>query len=187
MQRTYVLYCATSPSGKRYVGQTVRGLRRRWQAHTATANSGKARITPLINAIRKYGGDAFELEVLAIVYDKADADALERAFIDLRSALVPTRYNVSNGGVRGFIQHDRVRAKLRAAWARNPARKLALREVHAANRGRTASPTTRDLMRAAHTGLKSSAEATAKRKAWWTPERRAAKALQTWRRYHPNG
>jgi group I intron endonuclease len=181
--KTFYIYCATSPSGKRYVGQTSRSIRRRWQNHVAYAVRGR---TPIAHAIVKYGADGFLVEELARTSSADVANHLERAYVDTLEALAPSGYNLANGGTSGWRAADTVRAKLRAAWSKNPARRLETSALGKANAGKKASDETREKMRRSHRTT-DTPETCAKRKAWWTPERRAWRAEQTRRRYHPDG
>ena len=88
-------------NGKYYVGKTVQsGLRRylidskRWPAE-----NGKNRCMPIVNAIAKYGFDAFTAEGLAVATDAAQLDDLERLWIialDARNSKIG--YNICAGG-----------------------------------------------------------------------------------------
>lgn len=70
-----------------YIGVTVvekrspaKSLARRWRKHVQRAlkeNHGWR----LCNAIRKYGPDAFNVEIIEVVRGKANAHVLERALI----------------------------------------------------------------------------------------------------------
>lgn len=96
-----------SVNGKCYVGQTIQGLERRWCNHCSSAQRDSS--YHIHNAIRKYGPDAFTVEVL----EETTADQLndrERYWIaELRPA-----YNMTDGG-EGGRPTDEVRAKMRAA------------------------------------------------------------------------
>jgi group I intron endonuclease len=85
--------------GKVYVGQTIRSVEERWQAHIAVARKGDDSSMHVVRAIRKYGPDNFTIEVL----DTADsADSLnkkERQWISNYDSCNPDiGYNVLEGG-----------------------------------------------------------------------------------------
>ena len=70
-----------------YIGVTVvsnrspkRSLRVRWQKHVRRALT-EDRTWRLCQAIRKYGSDAFKVEILEVVRGKAAAHNLERVLI----------------------------------------------------------------------------------------------------------
>ncbi|MEK6881563.1 MAG: GIY-YIG nuclease family protein [Nanoarchaeota archaeon] len=54
-----VIYCLTSPSGKKYIGQTTREIDKRFEEHCTRK---ECRI--LYNAIQKHGKDNFKKEIL---------------------------------------------------------------------------------------------------------------------------
>jgi group I intron endonuclease len=108
------VYCHTSPSGKRYVGQSRGGMSARWREHVQEAASGADRL--LCRAIRKYGADAFRHEVLEQCDTQAGAYAAERRWISQRGTLAPAGYNMTTGGDGCPGGCAEVSAKRRAAW-----------------------------------------------------------------------
>lgn len=91
--RPYHIYCATSPSGKRYIGLTSMGVQKRWSAHVRRAETTQNR-HPLLDSIRKHGAAAFTLTVLSVERGKTSAQAAEFMWI----ALLTPELNVSPGG-----------------------------------------------------------------------------------------
>lgn len=105
------IYCATSPSGKRYVGQTTRTVETRWREHArdaATADRCKA----LNNAIRKYGAGAFAVRAIVCCLPWL-LDEFEEEMIRRLNTTVPHGYNIKLGGSAGKHHPDTV-AKIRA-------------------------------------------------------------------------
>ena len=102
----YKLTCKTS--GKCYVGQSKKfmgrdddkwGYIKRWKTHVYEALYGKKdHCTLLNNAIRKYGKDDFEVELLCECLSKEEMDEKERHFISECNSLVPKGYNLEKGG-----------------------------------------------------------------------------------------
>lgn len=93
-----IIYKATSPSGKSYVGQTIYGLDNRWRDHVYDAFDPKKDHCKLLNrAIRKYGKDAFMLEILCEA-DSAKLNDLETHYIKLHNTVKPHGYNLTYGG-----------------------------------------------------------------------------------------
>lgn len=91
-----IIYKLTSPSGKCYVGKTTKSAEERFRAHCWDAFNGCDR--PLHTAIRKYGPEAFEVEVLQEC-DETDANEKEKFWIsELRSNVRGVGYNVTEGG-----------------------------------------------------------------------------------------
>ena len=87
-----VIYKATSPSGKAYIGQTS-NLKRRWQAHCHP----NSKCPVLRDAIQKYGAASFKVEVLSCV-DADLANAAEMAAIRDHKTVCPNGYNILHGG-----------------------------------------------------------------------------------------
>lgn len=95
MERKYLIYRITSPSGKMYIGLTGQTLRERWLAHIKHGKRRKFN-HPLYNAIKKYGHENFLCEVIEKSLTKEEAQEREKHHI----ALIPKgfRYNISDGG-----------------------------------------------------------------------------------------
>lgn len=107
------IYCATSPSGKQYIGQTRRDVGARWKEHLADAR-GIDRCKALNCAIRKYGHEAFVIEIVAYALPWL-LDELEAMMIQESNTAVPAGYNIKLGG--STAQHSKetiakIRAKL---------------------------------------------------------------------------
>ncbi|MCK9326930.1 MAG: GIY-YIG nuclease family protein [Bacteroidales bacterium] len=95
MAREYSIYRITSPSGKYYIGLTSMDLRERWRKHQHRAFK-EARNHPFYNAIRKYGPEAFTVEIIDKAYGKQDAQQKERK--QIAAAPKDRLYNISPGG-----------------------------------------------------------------------------------------
>lgn len=92
--RTGIIYCATTPSGKQYVGQTVQALAARRAQHYSDARRGKE--TPLARALRKYGA-AVEWEVIAEP-PVSCLNEYEQFHIAYRGTRAPAGLNSTAGG-----------------------------------------------------------------------------------------
>jgi group I intron endonuclease len=91
------VYALVSPSGKRYIGITRTSMQKRWDAHLRQANKGKRH--PLYDAMRKYGAEAFRIDILADNVAEGDAKRLEIYAIDLHDTTNRAYgYNLSAGG-----------------------------------------------------------------------------------------
>jgi group I intron endonuclease len=90
------IYCITSPSGKRYIGQTERNYEKRWNEHCKCLKS----CIILENAIQKYGKENMKFEVLLMINNEY-LDEYESKFIDLYNTLEPHGYNIRTGGDKG--------------------------------------------------------------------------------------
>lgn len=90
----YKIYCYTSPSNKKYIGQTNKPLQYR-------ANHGEGYIgcPAFYKAIKKYGWSWFEnhVEILATNLDKQEADRLEKYYIKQFDS-IKHGYNIQSGG-----------------------------------------------------------------------------------------
>lgn len=107
------IYCLTSPSGKKYIGQAVCflsskkpwGTFKRWDNHIIKAyqdtkkNMGRCRA--LDAAIRKYGPETFNVEKL-ITCSINKLNQYEIKYIKDFNTLSPNGYNLTTGGGNGF-------------------------------------------------------------------------------------
>ena len=88
-----IIYKITSPSGKIYIGQTKRTIEKRISEHLKCTGS----CVLLENAIKKYGTDKMEVEVL-LETNASKLDEYEIKFISLYDSLEPKGYNIRAGG-----------------------------------------------------------------------------------------
>ena len=108
------IYKYTSPSGKSYIGQTIRSLQER------AGHNGKNYLEcPIFyQAIKKYGFSNFTVTILAEVKCE-QLDAMEQKYIHLFNTLTPNGYNCNAGGQCGnfkahkpVYQYDKQTGKL---------------------------------------------------------------------------
>lgn len=200
-----IVYCITNrQSGRRYVGITVSTVRVRWQAHLRSARKGVK--TALYDAIRSYGRDAFDVEVIANLIPgltRADLCEVERTVIAQEATKIPNGYNMTDGGDGGPNYHpsaERIESAKRllaspevAAKRRAALRGRALSDEHkdkirlgmiGKNVGKLRTQEYRDRMSDMkkgvpnpHKGKPLSPEVVERMKAAWaSPERRAEQA-----------
>lgn len=98
MSTMHSLYIVTNKvNGKIYIGQTKR--KDRWYYHVWAATKGKNNKMLLHKAIRKYGAENFEYEVLVSGIPKEKIDEYENMFIkSFNSTEEDTGYNFLSGG-----------------------------------------------------------------------------------------
>lgn len=93
-KRTFYIYCHTSPSGKRYIGQTCQKPSSRWSHGHGYRNN-----THFSNAIEKYGWENFKHEYLCVVHYKSVADLFEQHYIAKYDTFNQDHgYNLTKGG-----------------------------------------------------------------------------------------
>lgn len=86
-------------NGKVYVGQTWQKPQDRWVRHCYDAAKGARGCRRLGDAIRKYGRNAFDQQILGIAQTQAELDNLEKLWIILlRSDNPQFGYNLQAGG-----------------------------------------------------------------------------------------
>lgn len=90
----YLIYCHTSPSGKKYIGQT-KNYNRRCVEHQYRKNKG---CPAFFNAVQKYGWDSFTHMILRDNLTIEEANELEEYFIKEYNTLAPNGYNLQSGG-----------------------------------------------------------------------------------------
>jgi group I intron endonuclease len=114
-----LIYSAVNrETGKVYVGQTWESLRSRWVRHKYKAVRGsiseRTSCRHFYAAIRKYGTDRFELQILSVSATQKALDNLEKVWILLlRASDRECGYNLKLGGSAG--QHS---AETRARMSR---------------------------------------------------------------------
>ena len=106
--RTYVVYKYTSPSGKVYVGQTYNETMRKYYHTYAAIKYGK---TPFQKAIRKYGIENFEYEVIVSGVPHYMIGAFEKYWINYFKSN-EIGYNCTVGGDGVVCPTKEVREKI---------------------------------------------------------------------------
>ena len=92
------VYIATClPTGKYYIGKTVKPLTYRWSEHKHAANTAADQCPRLHRAMRKYGSDTFVVESLSESSDKQALVELEKLWIILLDARA-IGMNLTSGG-----------------------------------------------------------------------------------------
>jgi group I intron endonuclease len=95
--RIHYLYRITNKiNGKIYIGQSIDTIRR-WYEHKRDAALEKPTMV-ITWAIKKYGNDAFEFDVIAGCQTWEDANETEALLIAQYGSLAPNGYNVALGG-----------------------------------------------------------------------------------------
>jgi group I intron endonuclease len=100
-------------NGKKYIGQTRRGIERRWVDHCSAA-----RTTPgymLHRAIRKYGCEKFSVEKISVAKNQDELNRAEIAAIAQYDTTGKNGYNLTSGGQAGARLTDESKARLAAA------------------------------------------------------------------------
>jgi group I intron endonuclease len=101
-----IIYCITNIiNEKKYVGQTVRTLEERWEAHVEFAYTERGRDSYFCRAIRKHGRELFALSILETVDDDKLSEAERRWIKELNTTDHALGYNSTEGG-EGFSTGD---------------------------------------------------------------------------------
>ena len=109
-----IIYMLTSPSGKKYIGQTIQTLEKRWKQHVdASKRNYKDHCKVLNYAIRKYGENNFKVELLEECCNE-EINIKERLYIEKYDTIVPNGMNIKNGGANGN-HHDTTKQKISKA------------------------------------------------------------------------
>jgi group I intron endonuclease len=86
------IYILTSPSGKSYIGQTIRSIEKRFKAH----QKERSRCMAIYNAIQKYGWENFEKDWYECPDEDLNFD--EELLVREMGTLSPGGYNLKEGG-----------------------------------------------------------------------------------------
>jgi len=137
-------------NGKVYIGKWIHPtVDRRWRLHKSAAKSGSPYY--FHRAIRKYGSDAFKVEVIDKTETSEELSEMEKRYIALYHSNDPSKgYNMTEGGegTQGYTPTEAWRN-----WKSEHSKKW------------WDIPNYREKQTVAH-------------QEWWTPERRKEKALQ---------
>lgn len=111
-----IIYCLTNTiTNTQYIGQTTQPLKKRLKDHFAPSKADKSYIG---RAIRKYGKENFNVEVIAEV-NIDELNYLEQTCIMQRDTLSPRGYNLTTGGKR-FNHTEETKRKISEAGKGRP-------------------------------------------------------------------
>jgi group I intron endonuclease len=102
------IYILKSPSGKIYIGQTIRYIHKRLERHQQKGNKCRA----IYGAINKYGWENFEIDWYECPDNQLNKH--ERWMVKLMGTLSPDGYNLKEGGGNGKLSEE-TKQKLREA------------------------------------------------------------------------
>ena len=107
----YCVYVHTSPSGKKYVGQTSKKPEERWgkngSHYLKKEKNGEYMHVAFARAILKYGWDNIAHEIVAFNLTKEEADNLEKLLIEkLNTKNRKYGYNLKDGGLGGGFSEE---------------------------------------------------------------------------------
>ena len=101
----------TSPSGKKYIGQTIQDLEKRWKQHIdASKREYKDHCKVLNKSLRKYGEKHFKIEILEECQTE-NLDIKETEYIKKYKTLIPNGMNIKLGGSNGS-HHETTKEKI---------------------------------------------------------------------------
>ena len=113
-----LIYMRVSPSGGKYIGQTVREEKIRWKEHCKDANNpNNERYNSILSkAIRKYGAENFTVYILEDNITKEELNKKEMYYIKLHNTFYLNNpeqgYNMTLGGDSTYKYEDEYILKL---------------------------------------------------------------------------
>lgn len=110
-------------SGKSYVGQSIH-VRRRWDEHRQGLGNSPA----LGKALRKYGADAFDFELLEVC-EPSRLNEREAHYIATLNTVSPRGYNLRSGGGQREEVCAESRQRMSEAFWRSEVRRAQLRLI----------------------------------------------------------
>ena len=145
------VYILTSPSGKSYIGQTIRSIERRFEEHQKESSGCVA----IYNAIKFHGWENFETDW----YECPDnvLDKHEELMIEVLGTLAPDGYNLKSGGSNGK-HSDESNQKNRDAHLGKMHTEETKQKMSESQRGKTLSDKTKQKMSEAKLGKTKSEE-----------------------------
>lgn len=140
-------------NGKKYIGITSSPVSRRWHG-----GSGYKRCTYFYKAIKKYGWDGFEHNILHEGLTEQKAKDTEVELIKkFNTACADFGYNLTLGG-QANIPNEKTREKIRSKLVGVPRSEDTKRKIHLTNMGHVVSDEAREKMKKASTGKTHSLE-----------------------------
>jgi len=158
------LYRLNFPSGKFYIGMTIKSMRRRLWRHVAHANAGSQ--TQVARAIRKYGRGSITATPLIVCSDLSTLRLLEERVIKTFDAVtkgynIHTKWNDAPD-TTGYRHTEEARQRIASAQKGRVRSAETRARMAAANLGKILSPEHCAKLVVARTGTKASFETRAK-------------------------
>ena len=141
------IYIITSPSGKSYIGQTIRPIQERLKSHRKKRN----RCLAIFNAIQKYGWNNLEKDWYECPDEDLNFD--EDLLIREMETMYPGGYNLKEGGANGKPSEESKR-KMREAHVGQTLSDETKWKISEAHIGQKKSTKTRKNMSKAQSGAK---------------------------------
>src|ERR1700677_4577345 len=95
--RVQVYLVTNRVNGKKYIGQTIQTLKKRWSSHGSDAKRNRGP-NALVNALLKYGKENFTIETLKFCKTKTELNKEEKNLIKKLKTKAPFGYNIAEGG-----------------------------------------------------------------------------------------
>lgn len=101
-----LIYMITTPSGKKYIGQTTVSFSKRMNAHknASIRDDDERQCWALNRAIRKYGWENIKKEVVVHCIDIDELNQMEIDMIEEENTLIPNGYNIARGGAGCVVE-----------------------------------------------------------------------------------
>jgi group I intron endonuclease len=84
-------------NGKKYVGQTIQTLKKRWSSHGSDAKRNRGPHA-LVHALMKYGKQNFSIKTLRWCNSRKELNRMEKFYISKLNTKAPEGYNITDGG-----------------------------------------------------------------------------------------
>lgn len=101
------VYCIIFPNGKKYIGQSIKPWKTRWEQHKSKFSGCNA----VKSAILKYGIDTLRWELVCYASSCEELNTLESSYIAEWRTLAPNGYNLKDGG-EGHIYSEASRYRM---------------------------------------------------------------------------
>ena len=109
MKRFGSVYVITNlTNGKKYVGQTIQSVAKRFKQHATDNRSGRH----MHASIKFYGEENFSIEEVVTCFDQKSLDICETLFIDTLNTFTPNGYNLCKGGANKGVVSSETRKKM---------------------------------------------------------------------------
>lgn len=131
--KVYLITCIIND--KKYVGQTIGSIEKRWKKHIKGNWDKKIEFFPIQRALKKYGVENFKIELLEENIEEQDKlDDAEVYYSDMYNTMTPYGYNLRVGNARGKVS-DEVKEKISKANKGRPRTEIWLKRSSESHKG----------------------------------------------------
>jgi group I intron endonuclease len=149
-------------NGKLYIGQTTTTIEKRFKQHIYKYSTNSKYKTIINQAIKKYGKENFQIEIIDVGADINELNLKEKKWIVELNTIMPHGYNMTTGGDR-YVMSEETKEKLRKSSTGKKVSDETRKKQSKSHMGHVVKEETKEKIRRFYKGKKQSKDLVEKR------------------------